>query len=524
MTRCARVVWLSVAAGWSLLNVAPLAAQTRSPPGVLGDLLERPLVILNARVLSMDGWEEASAAVLVRGGKIERVARSSESLDIPLLARRIDAGGRTLTPGLIDVQSGLGVTAEGRTSNEVRGHAFDAFDRYSTEPLLDAIRHGITSVYVGGSAGPGIGGTGTVIRLVNDPGESVAIGVALPAGEAASFDLGSTSPPLVRLRCFAQIRGQLIAARAHQEALERYRIELEEYEKQLAAGATSEASGAAPPAPEVKPVEPPTRGPRRRRDRTASPADEPPPAEAPLAGVLAGDGADEVASVDDSPSADEPPGPRGGASSPDPKKPEKIKKPAEPRSRPDLEALFPVLDRSRPVRVRADRSADISNALDLAREFDLDMILEGGAEAHRVLEDLRRAEVSVVLADRVVGLNGEPHPTLATRYSLLREAGVRLGVGSGAGDETSARHVLIDSQRVGKIPDSSPLARVTHEAASLLRVANQIGRVRAGLLADLVLWSADPDELTTRVDLVIVGGRIAYDRAADASHVEERSR
>ena len=43
------------------------------------------------------------------------------------------------------------------------------------------------------------------------------------------------------------------------------------------------------------------------------------------------------------------------------------------------------------VRIIADRSADILNALELAREFDLNIVIEGGAEAHLVADELQVA-------------------------------------------------------------------------------------------------------------------------------------
>ncbi|MCA1592501.1 MAG: hypothetical protein LC754_07605 [Acidobacteria bacterium] len=70
--------------------------------------------------------------------------------------------------------------------------------------------------------------------------------------------------------------------------------------------------------------------------------------------------------------------------------------------RPDVDkslaALLPVLARQMPVVMQADREREIDRALDLAQEFNLQMIINGGMEADRVAARLKAMNVPVLLS------------------------------------------------------------------------------------------------------------------------------
>jgi len=98
---------------------------------------EPTLVIENARVIVGDGTVKDVATVVIAGDRIQSVSTSKP----PLRAvKRIDAGGRTLMPGLIDTHIHFGLTGQSRV-------AFRA--QMETSPpkyLTDFIQHGVTTV------------------------------------------------------------------------------------------------------------------------------------------------------------------------------------------------------------------------------------------------------------------------------------------------------------------------------------------------------------------------------------------
>jgi imidazolonepropionase-like amidohydrolase len=76
---------------------------------------------------------------------------------------------------------------------------------------------------------------------------------------------------------------------------------------------------------------------------------------------------------------------------------------------------------------------------------------------------------------------------------VFDDAGVTWIVGSGADTADRARFVGFNAQLATAYhPDPNPLRMITAEAADLLTVGKQIGRLRPGMLADFVVWSGDP--------------------------------
>ena len=88
----------------------PLCAQNAEPyPSTYQRLASKPLMITNATILTGTGDRLDDASLLMADGKI--VAVSADSIRNTVDAEVLDAEGRWVTPGVIDVHSHLGVYA-----------------------------------------------------------------------------------------------------------------------------------------------------------------------------------------------------------------------------------------------------------------------------------------------------------------------------------------------------------------------------------------------------------------------------
>src|SRR5690606_35413078 len=76
-----------------------------------------------------------------------------------------------------------------------------------------------------------------------------------------------------------------------------------------------------------------------------------------------------------------------------------------------LEVLGEVLDGKLPLLVTAHRGQDIDNALRLAREFELRVVIDGGAESYLRTEALKAMGVPVIL-----------HAPMARAYGEMKNA------------------------------------------------------------------------------------------------------
>lgn len=183
-------------------------------------------------------------------------------------------------------------------------------------------------------------------------------------------------------------------------------------------------------------------------------------------------------------------------------------------SRADLEALQPVLAGRVPMLVAADRASDIDAALRLAREFNLRLMIAGGAEAWQLADRLAGARVPVVTG----AMNNIPSgfESLGQRQenaALLANAGVPVAIvgNAGGGDEEAfnVRNVRFEAGNAvayGMRYDAA-LRAVTLTPAELFGVADRVGALAPGRDADVVVWTGDPFEFASRAEHVFIGGR-----------------
>lgn len=460
-----------IARGVAALAVGVSCSMASAQPGAS----QPATVIQNARILTMAPSQAGDAWGIIEGGTIifrgDRIERVGRNLQVPPRSQVIDGTGLTVTPGFIDADGSLAMDSGGQ--GDATNLAFDGFDTYAHHDIREALSQGVTAVVVSPRGGLGVGGMSQVVRLTIDR-RTPRRGTAMEDGQAIHLDLGSSSATIRRIQTVDQLRRQLKAALEWREANETYKEELAEYEKKI----------------------------KERAEKASN--------ETPRTGGSGGDG--QGATTAQQPGA-RPTGAQpaqGGQQT----RQDEIKKPTEPARNPAAAVLLRAIDREIPVRVEAHRAGDILSALALAEEFGLRVIVTGASEAHHVADRLAAAKVPVVLSP-VIGAPSwldVPTQSPAVRVSKLTRAGVTIALGTGS-DGATSRFLLTNAQAAASgygTPDA--LRTITIEAARTLGLADRIGSIEAGKLADLVIWSGDPLDPSSRVEQTWVGGLPAYTR------------
>jgi len=384
-----------------------------------GTLQAQTVAITGGRVYTVSGATIENGTVLIRDGKIAQVGAN---IAVPADARRIDATGKWVTPGLINSGTRLGLSEVGLENStgdaSARGKdaiaaSFNAWEGFNPLSVLlaPAREEGVTTVVLSPSGG-------------------------LISGQAAAIDLtgGSLSEVLVRapVAMVAEVGDKGSAGvGARGELLGKLREVLED------ARAYS----------------------RRKADFERA-------ATRPFAA-----------------------------------------------SRADLEALIPVVEGRLPLVVNTDRSSDIESALKLARDFNLKLVIAGGAEAWMVADKLAAARVPVATG----AMNNIPgsFTTLASAQenaAYLRRAGVEVILigdsGIGDGGTFNVRDIKQEAGNAvayGMSWDDA-LRAVTIAPARVLGIADRYGSLDAGKVANVVVWSADPFEFGARAEHVLIRG------------------
>ena len=157
-----------------------------------------------------------------------------------------------------------------------------------------------------------------------------------------------------------------------------------------------------------------------------------------------------------------------------------------------------------PVLMAVNTRAETRRALRFAAEFQLKGALYGSTWAEDLSLEIGESGLAVICDPFDVGDSAR-----SVRAVLaLAKAGVPFGFGLDAPGRhpDCLRFGAALCVRAGLDPQVARRA-LTSDAASIAGVAGRIGRLARGLDADLVLWSADPIQLTSSVEAVYIDGQ-----------------
>lgn len=176
-----------------------------------------------------------------------------------------------------------------------------------------------------------------------------------------------------------------------------------------------------------------------------------------------------------------------------------------------LETLARVLRGEMPLLVTVHRAHHIGAVLRLAAEFRFKLILDGASEAYAMTDQIKAANVPVIVHPTMLRAGGETENFSMETASVLRKAGIPVALQSGFEAYVPKTRVVLFEAAVaaanGLMFDEA-LASVTIDAARLLGISNRVGSLEAGKDADLALFDGDPFEYTSHVTTVIINGRI----------------
>jgi imidazolonepropionase-like amidohydrolase len=199
----------------------------------------------------------------------------------------------------------------------------------------------------------------------------------------------------------------------------------------------------------------------------------------------------------------------------------------------DAAALKPVIDGRVPLLVHAERASDIRAALALKAEYpSLKMVLVGVTEGWRVAGEIAAAHVPVIAA--ALADLPEKFETLAATQSnvgRMMKAGVTVAISTIGASEGPYNSYLSQYAgnlvALGKIPGAAGLdwgaafATITSKPAQAIGMDNEIGSLRPGRRADVVIWDGDPLELTSEPTAVYIDG-VAQPMVSRQTRLRER--
>ena len=175
-----------------------------------------------------------------------------------------------------------------------------------------------------------------------------------------------------------------------------------------------------------------------------------------------------------------------------------------------LEALVPYVRGQRPVIFRASRESEIRGVIKFAEEMKLKAIILGGEDAVKVADLLKQKNVPVIL-NGILDLpirEDDFYDSLYESAAKLRDAGVTFCISSGdSGANVRNLPYYAGMAAAYGLSRAEALKSVTLYPAQILNVADRLGSIEVGKMANLVVTDGDLLETRTHVRHLFIDGR-----------------
>lgn len=385
------------------------------------------LAIINARLETISNGSIEKGSILIKDGKIFDIGKD---IDVSNCDKIIDAEGKTVTPGIVEAHSHVGLheSGQGREGNDtnestdpltplcsvrdginMRDQAFDSFRRA-----------GITCVGIVPGSGNIIGGTGLALKckgeivdeaIIKDP-----IGMKVALGENPKNNYGNKKKsPATRMANASILRETLMKAKQYLEKRKQAKNEnnILEHDKQS-------------------------------------------------------------------------------------------------------EALIPVINREIPLMIHCHRHDDIVTAIRICNEFDVKYVLEHATDGYLIKDLLKQQKTHCSVGPTLHYGSKVENKDRDFKTAIYFEREKIPFCFTTDHPVVDGRNLMLTASIAVQwgMKEESALRAVTLGPAEHIGIDHIVGSLEVGKDADLIVWSDNPLEFTSFVDITIIDGTVVYEREA----------
>ena len=398
--------------------------------------------IEDARILTGTGKEILKGSILISSNEIKAIG---ESLSKPPGVKVINANGKWVTPGIIDIHSHMGVypapglrsSSDGNeATSPVTAHVWAEHSVWTQDPQMPlALKGGITTFHVLPGSANLIGGRGVTLKNIwsrtvqgmKFPGAPYTLKMACGENPKRVYG-GRNSEPSTRMGNVAGYRKAWIRAQG-------YRNKLEEYESK----------------------------------------------------------SEEAKELEYAPSRDL-----------------------------ELETLVGVLDGEILIQNHCYRGEEMAIMLDIAKEFNYKVTtFHHAIEAYKVADILADNGVCAAMWADWWGFKHEAFDMVWENAAIVDQANSGTGcaiihsdsaVGIQRLNQEAAKAMAAGNRAGFNILPSRAIKWITSNPAKALGIADKVGSLEAGKMADVVIWDGNPFSVYSKTEKVFVDGLLLYDK------------
>jgi imidazolonepropionase-like amidohydrolase len=178
-----------------------------------------------------------------------------------------------------------------------------------------------------------------------------------------------------------------------------------------------------------------------------------------------------------------------------------------------MEALIPVVTGKIPALFITNNEVTIRNALGIIDEYKLKGIIRASSGILKYADRIAKANIPVIWAGTVsVPQRWEPHDLNYHTASVLAEKGILFTFDSGGRGPGSRNVRNITTPAAISVAhglsEKHALEALTINPAKILGIANEVGSLEKGKIANVAIWTGSPIQGRSRVETVIIKGKL----------------
>ena len=173
-----------------------------------------------------------------------------------------------------------------------------------------------------------------------------------------------------------------------------------------------------------------------------------------------------------------------------------------------LEALKPVIKKELPVIISVNRENDIIEAVKFVNKNKIRAIFYGVTDGWKTASLLAKNNIPVIISSlRSPRGRFDPYDAIYSNAGILQKAGVKFTFATG--DAPSARSLPYHAGKSAAfgLPKDEALKGVTIYPAEIFGVADKVGSLEAGKIANIVVTDGDILEIRTQIKHLFINGR-----------------
>ena len=178
----------------------------------------------------------------------------------------------------------------------------------------------------------------------------------------------------------------------------------------------------------------------------------------------------------------------------------------------EIEPWIPVLSREIPLKAHAHRTDDILTAIRIAKEFEVDITIDHGTEAHLIADEIKESGFPVIVGPDLTARSKIEIKNMDFKTNkILHDAGVLFSITTDHPVSLIQYLPLCAGLAVKHgLPMEEGIKAITINPARICRVDDRVGSLKKGKDADIAIFSGNPLEVFTETLYTIIDGQVIY--------------